>query len=833
MSGRRVVAALLAMVLGAVMISVLPSSLPASAAAAPVTGDSSVTVSGKGEFANLKVTVSQTKNLINQTVTVSWTWTGGVSTQPSSGDFGVNYLQIMQCWGDDPNGSDRTQCQFGGSSTQNSPSAGSFVRSRQVNYGATLVDQKETIKQAAGSFQNVYVPFWAVGHPTPKPAEAALSDSNEFFDSQVTNEVPLGSTHGDGSGEESFEVETVREAAGLGCGEPVVNGATTTPRKCWLVIVPRGTTEVDGSTRSGNNVNRLDSSPLSETNWDNRLKVALEFQLVGKPCPIGAAERRVVGHELVADAVSSWQPALCAGGGALFGFTQLPDEVARSQVLDGTSPGLALVTNPIPPDQAPSDRPLVYAPVGLSGLAIAFNIERQPPADASSDKLQLDGQRFPSMKLTPRLVAKLLTQSYRGAVAGTHDYLKNNPVGLTVDPEFLDLNPDYKGFATFNQPPDALVQLNGSDVTSLLWSWVKADPEARAFITGTPDKFGMMVNPANKNLALPTSTFPRNDPSCTSSVDFSSGVTLTTCTLDTHPFTLDMHDAGRSASRGDTQARIPAVSGGIALPKKLERQDPGHQALLAVVDVTTAARYGLPTAALLNSAGQFVAPTTDSLLAGEEAMKPSAVAGLLSSDAVATDPAAYPLTALSYAVTSPSTLNAAAGKDYAAFLRYVGGPGQKPGIEPGQLPLGMVPLPETLKAQTMAAAAIIEAQAGRITAGPTSSAGASAGGAGARAAVGAGVAGTTSGATGTRATGGASTPQGVATPRASGPAPNVAQKPVARVGRTPSLPAPAVGALILVILIGGALAATSAPVMHLVSTGLRRRPRKEVMPAEQ
>ncbi|HEX5143501.1 MAG TPA: hypothetical protein VFW21_06495 [Mycobacterium sp.] len=484
MSERRVVAALLAMMLGAVMISVLPSSPPASAAADPATGDSSVTVSGTGEFANLKVTISQTKNLINQTVTVSWT--GGLSTQPSSGDFGVNYLQIMQCWGDDPNGPDRTQCQFGGSSTQNSPSAGSFVRSRQVNYGATLVDQKETIKQAVGSFQNVFVPFWAVGHPTPKPAEAALSDSNEFFDSQVTNEVPLGNTHGDGSGEESFEVETVREAAGLGCGEPVVNGATTTPRKCWLVIVPRGTTEVDGSTRSGNNVNRLDSSPLSETNWDNRLKVALEFQLVGKPCPIGAAERRVVGHELVADAVSSWQPALCAGGGALFGFTQLPDEVARSQVLDGTSPGLGLVTNPIPPDQAPSDRPLVYAPVGLSGLAIAFNVERQPPADASSDKLQLDGQRFLSMKLTPRLVAKLLTQSYRGAVAGTHDYLKNNPVGLTVDPEFLDLNPDYKGFATFNQPPDALVQLNGSDVTSLLWSWVKADPEARAFISGTP-----------------------------------------------------------------------------------------------------------------------------------------------------------------------------------------------------------------------------------------------------------------------------------------------------------------------------------------------------------
>jgi hypothetical protein len=84
--------------LGAAAISILLSSPPISAAAAdPAPSDSTVTVTGIGEFANLKVRVSQTKNLINQAVTVSWT--GGHPTLPSSGDFGVNYLQIMQCWG--------------------------------------------------------------------------------------------------------------------------------------------------------------------------------------------------------------------------------------------------------------------------------------------------------------------------------------------------------------------------------------------------------------------------------------------------------------------------------------------------------------------------------------------------------------------------------------------------------------------------------------------------------------------------------------------------------------------------------------------------------------
>jgi hypothetical protein len=77
--------------------------------------------------------------------------------------------------------------------------------------------------------------------------------------------------------------------------------------------------------------------------------------------------------------------------------------------------------------------------------------------------------------------------------------MKNNPTGLTVDPEFLELNPGYKGFASaVTSPPDALVQLDGADVTSLLWSWVKADPDAVAFIAGTPDKFGMVVNPVTK-----------------------------------------------------------------------------------------------------------------------------------------------------------------------------------------------------------------------------------------------------------------------------------------------------------------------------------------------
>ena len=105
MSRRRLVAALLAMSMGGVLNSVVAGPTPASADTAP--SGSAATVSGTGEFANLKVTVSQTKNLINQTVQVSWT-----GAPPPNGST-TNFLQIMQCWGDDPAGPDRTQCQFG------------------------------------------------------------------------------------------------------------------------------------------------------------------------------------------------------------------------------------------------------------------------------------------------------------------------------------------------------------------------------------------------------------------------------------------------------------------------------------------------------------------------------------------------------------------------------------------------------------------------------------------------------------------------------------------------------------------------------------------------
>lgn len=801
--------------------------LLATVATAPVasaqTADSAVTVSGTDQFKDLKVTVSQTKNLINQTVGISWT--GGVQTVGGVTNP-TNFLQIMQCWGGD-SGPDRRQCQFGATGQ----TAG--IASRQITSGLPVDPLEKDPLELNTRINNV--PFWPAGQPAP-PALIELR-IDPFLDAQTTNEIPVARTRPGpgGTGEEFFEVQTQRQSAGFDCGAPVTVGATVTGKSCWLVIVPRGGTEVDGTT-----TNTLVSSPLSQTNWNRRIQISLEFLPATQSCPIGAAERPVLGHEPAVDAVGRWQRALCAGGGTVFSYTQITDDVARRRLMESSSPGLVVMNNPVPPDQVLPDRPLVYAPVALSGLAIAFNVERQNFLGVTGQ----DGERFKEMNLTPRLVAKLLTQSYRGSVAGSRfdtNYLGGNPESLTRDPEFLKYNPDYRDRDLKTKSTQPIVQLGTADNTALLWSWVYGDAEARAFLAGTKDESGMAVNvnPANKGLDTPPSTYPRNDQSCykTTLLGSRDNVPVQVCTSDLYPFVNDTHEAGRAAGRGINLTRAPETVDpfGVVKYSKPSPETPGSRSVLAVVDTATAERYGMATAKLrlaspeLGAERPFVAPTTVSMLAGLAAMKPSGVPGVLTPDPLTTNSAAYPLTALSHAVTAPALLDKAAGKDYGTFLRYAADKGQELGIGPGQLPFGYVPLPESLRAQTRAAAATIEAQAGirvsnttpdETTSGITASPRITTPGTTTPGTVGGPTsAGSGNGTTPTPTATGV-TPIPGAGP-AAGAAENRAGQPRAAVRPTPALPAPAVGALLVALLVCGGAAAALAPAAHYA--GVTRR----------
>jgi uncharacterized membrane protein YgcG len=775
---------------------------------------SAISRTGTGAFSSLHVTVDRTKNLIDQVVKVDWS--GSTQTTPDS-SFGINYLQVMQCWGDAASGPTPQQCEFGGKAAFDTR-GGNFSATRQINY--PIVDPLQALPARLPASGLVYVPFKSVTAPTVD----VDGNANQFYDASTTNEVPYARTQGNGQGQLYFETQTAQEAPGLGCGASV-NGK---PRSCWLVVVPRNDREVDGSLRDVSNTNQLQSSPLSATNWKNRLVFPLSFAPVGDVCPIGAAEHRTVGIESVKEAVIRWQPALCANGGPVYGYSQVIDAVANRQTLD-SSPALSFVSQAIPTDQISADRPLTYAPVTLSGLTISFLIESQSGPNAPPAVKAVDGQRISSLNLTARLVAKLLTQSYRLGVNANASYLKDNPADLTRDPEFLALNPSFKALRFATPIADILVPEALTGANSELWSWLGSNAAARDFLSGQPDPWGMRINPFYQGTSTGREDFPKIDPYCQV---YPVGGPAPLCTLDAHPYSSDMHEAARAASRGDALAR--SAWDPYAIPpayKKAALQLSGRRELIAFSDTATAARFGLTPANLQNADGQFVAPTDTSLVLGAQAMTQSSVPGVLAPSPGTHLSGAYPLTTLTYAVIAPTALSATAANDYANLIRYGVGAGQVPGINPGQLPDGYVPLPQSLRAQALTSATIIQerkggtppAPVGRVVdasggTSPSSDSGGSAAGGSDSAGGSNGSGGAAGTDASTTASGALSTGKSFAT--SSGD--SSSSSPTASGVRTPKEWAGGVRYVLPIVLVLGSLAAVGGPALPLARRRMRR-----------
>ncbi|MCW2621688.1 MAG: hypothetical protein JWL64_1290 [Frankiales bacterium] len=677
-----------------------------AASAAPASGSAMTVQAPAGSpFAGLKVTLGQTKDLVNQTVPL--TWSGAAPTASDNvgnaflGKFNINYLQIMQCWGDAASGPIREQCQFGGRSGVDERGSTTTRYSNPQDSSNSLKDPLETLTRPPGTNPSaiVPIPFESV----TGERVVSLYGKNEFYDAFSTNEIPFGRTRPDGTGEEFFELQTIREAPGLGCGQ--VTSSHPSGRACWLVVVPRSNREVDGTppTYEGG----LTSSPLSETNWRQRLTFPLSFAPVERACSEGV-ERPVVGQEIFVEAMTRWQPTLCAGGERSFAYTQISDGLAR-QKLTTDKPGLTVTTRPLDPADVPADRRIVYAPVALSAMVLGALVETAPDVLAPAQVQQRAGLRINDLKLTPSLVAKLLTQSYQGSLPPHDPDVAANPKNLDTDPEFLALNPEFGSLFYSPGLTDLLVPTGQSDAAALLWTYVLADPEARDFLAGKPDAHGMKVNPAAKGISAPPSDFPKPSQYCDATLPDRDPL----CALDYRPFVNDFHDAGRNASRGDNVSRV--VWKTDRKPPAYDRDVPpasGNRAILAVTDAATAVRYGLTPVRLRNAAGQFVAPDEAGLLSAQAAMTPTAVPGVLQPDVTSTRPDAYPLTALSYAAAAPAVMDKQAAADYADVLRFAAGPGQTPGFAAGTLPLGYAPLPAALRAQTMAAATQLQAEAG-------------------------------------------------------------------------------------------------------------------------
>jgi hypothetical protein len=126
-----------------------------------------------------------------------------------------------------------------------------------------------------------------------------------------------------------------------------------------------------------------------------------------------------------------------------------------------------------------------------------------------------------------------------------------------------------------------------------------------------------------------------------------------------------------------------------------------------------------------------VRPTNSAMAAALSHMS-SDGSGTLQMNLTNKDPQAYPLTMVIYAMVPTSGLSHTKAAAVARFLDFAAGAGQTPGIRPGQLPAGYLPLPNSLRARTRKLAVEVANQTGNggggngggggsPSAGPTSS----------------------------------------------------------------------------------------------------------------
>ena len=598
----------------------LPLVVGPSTADAVPSSSSSVTVDAPGGGGSAKVTVSRTTDLVNQTVLVSWTgFRPSSSTRlDNSGDAldvnTENPVRVYQCRGANPSSS--SDC-YG-------------------SLGFRGIDPTATNPAGVPA-----VP--AFTYPGQQNAFDSTPDGPANWQDNVTR--------ANGEGEVSIQVFTKRESAALGCD-------STSP--CSIVVVPNYG-RPQGATED------LLDAPWA---WDRRTVVPLNFLPVNDACPLTGQALRVEGSPVGAHALASWRAKTCvlATDSVRIDYTAIGEPQTRGDVASATT-NVGLVIDPLD-GEAAAGQGVVYAPLAVTGLVIAFQID-----DAN-------GRPVTDLRLNPRLVAKLITGSYR---SGANKAVINNPVNLFRDPEFRDLNPgvDWPGGAPGNHP---LLLGDLSDTTLALTRWISADPAARGFLQGKADPWGMKVNTNYKGVSVPLASFPLLDPLLS----------------ETFEPIQELDVLARQLSIARFPGALVTKEGDLNVVTKPPRQNPGRREVIGIIDAAAAARFRLPTAALENTAGKFVKPDPAGMLAGIKHAKVNSDGVTRTVDLTSKSPDIYPLTLLVSAAMSTKA-DKSERDQMASLLDYAAGPGQELGEQVGQLPEGHAPLSPALIAQVNAA----------------------------------------------------------------------------------------------------------------------------------
>ena len=502
-------------------------------------------------------------------------------------------------------------------------------------------------------------------------------------------------------------------------------------RGCWLVIVPRGQYEPNGYKVAGfDGVGSfLNTSPLSASNWAQRIQIHLGFAPVQVFCPIGTQERETVGTQIVARAVQSWQLALNkqANCSKVYGYSATPEATSTLELSEsGSGIGLAFTTIPIGSEAARDagvgntggtlNLPaMLYAPVAVSALGFGFNIN------------QANGYVSTPIKLTPQLLAQSLTQVYLSDLPDYYPYqpgfpgpswAQKSPLNISSDPQFQALNPEVTPYTLFSTPLAPLLTEDHSALNQSVWQWIQADTATDAWLDGTTaGKVTVDPNyvaaasgtPLNLGKAPAIDSFPR-----AYQVDNASGCLdlgqfpvqgqppkeELKCSLDLLPYSNNYETAAQSvltganssASQWNATATGPDGTPGWWMPTGQEGL--GSVFMWTAADTPDLAAFGLIDAAVCNDAGSnCVGPSTASVTTAlNSATKDSA--GLLEVNPASPGSGGVPAGRRHLRRgADQSERSRAAGLRRPDQLRRAGTRPDTVGVAPGDLPPGYLPLP--------------------------------------------------------------------------------------------------------------------------------------------
>ncbi|SDJ47056.1 hypothetical protein SAMN05444157_3519 [Frankineae bacterium MT45] len=591
--------------------------------------------------------------------------------------------------------------------------------------------------------------FYESSATSPLRPCGTLPPEAKAVESGLPSNDTYGVTQTDGTGSTSFEVTSHSENATLGC-------SSTVP--CSLVAVPILGIGCDATTAGADdddiaaceaNGNYAPGSqwqgagaPSSQTvtgalwwsasNWQNRLVVPLSFAPDDSVCSLSGDQSSsiaIYGSIPLTEATSQWEPAFCTDPKKFtFQHVQRGDDEARNLLQAGN---IEAAFSSRAPD-AGWNHPVVQAPVAISGFSVSYTID-----DAK-------GQPYQSLRLTPRLIAKLLSESYYAipAVQDADPAIAKNPQNITYDPEFIALNPGLPKLNVADYASTLLMLSANADTNWALTSYINADPQARAFLDGAPDPWGMRVNPNYLKIALPVTSWPLNDH--TQLANDSQNPCYENSPSDylqliAHPtedpdeivdaVVFGLPNSQTSCYYDDVNvSTLKLTTSGIP-------QTPGHRFVLGVTSLAEASRYDLHSAALetadgpdtkSQTGGTFATPSNDSLAIAANLARPDDASGTwpvpyTTLKETAAGRQAYPGTMLIYADVPTTGLAPSDAGKLATLLRFAATAGQSPGLDNGELPPGYLPITKAnnlgnLEDYTLKAADAVNNQVGFVPA---------------------------------------------------------------------------------------------------------------------